>query len=89
MWPKSIGLKLILVVGCILLVSIGIYAYVNIASQKSQLTAEVLRGALRITETVRRSTRNDMLKNQRDDLHQMIEVLGGKREEQEDVKPAV
>jgi two-component system NtrC family sensor kinase len=77
MWPKSIGLKLILVVGCILLVSIGIYAYVNIASQKKQLTAEVLRGALRITETVRRSTRNDMLKNQRDDLHQMIEVLGG------------
>jgi two-component system NtrC family sensor kinase len=77
MWPKSIGLKLILVVGFILMLSIGIYAYVNIASQQKQLTGEVLRGALRISETVRRSTRNDMLKNLRDDLHQMIEVIGG------------
>jgi two-component system NtrC family sensor kinase len=76
MWRRSLGPKLILVVGCILILSIGIYAYVNIASQKKHLTAEVMRGALRISETVRRSTRNDMLKNLRDDLHQMIEVIG-------------
>jgi two-component system NtrC family sensor kinase len=76
MWRKSIGAKLILVVGCILILSIGIFAYVNIASQKKQLTGEVMRGAIRISETVRRSTRNDMLKNLREDLHQMIETIG-------------
>lgn len=76
MWPKSIGAKLIFVVGFILILSIGIYAYVNIASQKKQLTGEVMRGAFRISETVRRSTRLDMLKNLREDLHQMIETIG-------------
>ncbi len=76
MWSKSIGAKLILVVGFILMLSIGIYAYVNIASQKKQLTGEVMRGAIRISETVRRSTRYDMLKNLREDLHQIIETIG-------------
>jgi two-component system NtrC family sensor kinase len=76
MWRKSIGIKLILVVGFILILSIGIFAYVNIASQKKQLTGEVMRGAFRISETVRRSTRYDMLRNLREDLHQMIETIG-------------
>jgi two-component system, NtrC family, sensor kinase len=76
MLRKSIGAKLILVVGFILISSIGIFAYVNIASQKKQLIAEVMRGAIRISETVRRSTRNDMLRNLREDLHQMIETIG-------------
>jgi len=76
MWPKSIGAKLILVVGFILILSMGIFAYVNIASQKKQLTGEVMRGAIRISETVRRSTRYDMLRYQSDDVHQIIETIG-------------
>ena len=73
---KSIGAKLILAVGFILILSIGIFAYVNIASQKKQLTNEVMRGAIRISETVRRSTRYDMLRYQSDDVHQIIETIG-------------
>jgi two-component system NtrC family sensor kinase len=76
MWRKSIGAKLILVVGFILMLSIGIFAYVNIASQKKQLTGEVMRGAIRISETVRRSTRYDMLRNLSEDVHQIIETIG-------------
>ncbi len=76
MWRKSIGAKLILVVGFILILSIGVFAYVNIASQKKQLTGEVLRGAIRISETVRRSTRYDMLRNLSEDVHQIIETIG-------------
>jgi two-component system NtrC family sensor kinase len=76
MWPKSIGAKLIVVVGFILMLSIGIYAYMNVASQKKQLTAEVMRGAIRISETVRRSTRYDMLRNASEDVHQIIETIG-------------
>jgi two-component system NtrC family sensor kinase len=76
MWRKSIGAKLILVVGFILILSMGIFAYVNIASQKKQLTGEVMRGAIRISETVRRSTRYDMLRYQSDDVHQIIETIG-------------
>ncbi|MGB3092370.1 MAG: ATP-binding protein [Candidatus Zixiibacteriota bacterium] len=76
MWPKSIGAKLILVVGFILITSMAIYAYLNIASQKKHLTGEVMRGALRISETVRRSTRYDMLRYQSDDVHEIIETIG-------------
>ncbi|MCK4427378.1 MAG: HAMP domain-containing protein [candidate division Zixibacteria bacterium] len=76
MWRKSIGAKLILVVGFILILSMGIFAYVNIASQKKQLIGEVMRGAIRISETVRRSTRYDMLRYQSDDVHQIIETIG-------------
>jgi two-component system NtrC family sensor kinase len=76
MWRKSIGTKLILVVGFILMLSIGIYAYVNVASQKKHLTGEVMRGAIRISETVRRSTRYDMLRNLSEDVHQIIETIG-------------
>jgi two-component system NtrC family sensor kinase len=76
MWRKSIGAKLIVVVGFILILSIGIYAYVNVAAQKKQLTGEVMRGAIRISETVRRSTRYDMLRNLSEDVHQIIETIG-------------
>ncbi|MCK4224101.1 MAG: HAMP domain-containing protein [candidate division Zixibacteria bacterium] len=76
MWRKSIGVKLILVVGFILILSMGIFAYVNIASQKKQLIGEVMRGAIRISETVRRSTRYDMLRYQSDDVHRIIETIG-------------
>jgi sensor histidine kinase regulating citrate/malate metabolism len=76
MWRKSIGAKLILAVGFILILSIGIFAYVSIASQKKQLTNEVMRGAIRISETVRRSTRYDMLRNSSEDVHQIIETIG-------------
>ncbi|KPK99942.1 MAG: hypothetical protein AMJ90_09170 [candidate division Zixibacteria bacterium SM23_73_2] len=76
MWRKSIGVKLILVVGFILILSLGIFAYVNIASQKKQLTDEVMRGAIRISETVRRSTRYDMLRDLSEDVHQIIETIG-------------
>ena len=75
MWRNSIGAKLILAVGFILILSIGIFAYVNIASQKKQLTGEVMRGAIRISETVRRSTRYDMLRNSSEDVHQIIETI--------------
>lgn len=75
MWRKSIGAKLSLV-GFFLILSLGIFAYVNIASQKKQLIGEVTRGAIRISETIRRSTRYDMLRNQSEDVHQIIETIG-------------
>lgn len=75
MWRKSIGAKLSLV-GFFLILSIGIFAYVNITSQKKHLIGEVTRGAIRISETIRRSTRYDMLRNQSEDVHQIIETIG-------------
>jgi two-component system NtrC family sensor kinase len=76
MWRRSIGAKLIVVVGIILIAAIGIFAYVNIASQKRQLTDEVMRSAFRISETIRRSIRYDMLRNESESAHRIIETIG-------------
>lgn len=67
---------MILFVGAILVVALGIFTYVSINSQKKQLIGEVLRGASRISETVKRSTRYDMLKYQSEDVHKIIETIG-------------
>jgi two-component system NtrC family sensor kinase len=76
MWYNRLGFKLILFVGAILIIALGVFAYVSINSQKSQLTAEVLRGANRISETIKRSTRYDMLKYETEDVHKIIETIG-------------
>jgi len=57
MWYNRLGFKLILFVGAILVIALGVFAYVSINSEKNQLTGEVLRGANRISETIKRSTR--------------------------------
>jgi len=63
-------------VGSILILALGIFTYVSINSQKKQLIGEVLRGASRISETIKRSTRYDMLKYQSEDVHKIIETIG-------------
>ena len=76
MWYNRLGFKLILFVGGILIVALGIFTYVSINSQKKQLIGEVLKGASRISETVKRSTRYDMLKYESEAVHNIIETIG-------------
>ncbi|MDP3025636.1 MAG: ATP-binding protein [candidate division Zixibacteria bacterium] len=76
MWYNRLGFKLILFVGGILIVALGIFTFVSINSQKKQLIGEVLKGASRISETVKRSTRYDMLKYESEDVHKIIETIG-------------
>jgi two-component system NtrC family sensor kinase len=52
------------------------------STQNKQLIAEVFRGASTFSSTVTRSTRNDMLLNNREGLHRMIETIG----DQEDIE---
>jgi two-component system, NtrC family, sensor kinase len=73
---KKIGFKLIAAVGLTAIVIIGIFSYYNIRSQSNALRAEVERHANQLSETVIYSTRYDMLYNQRDRLHNIIETIG-------------
>ena len=73
---KEIGFKLIFVVALTSLVIIGVYAYFNVKSQTSILTAEVERHANQLGETVIASTRYDMMLNQRDRIQQTINSIG-------------
>ncbi len=73
---KKIGFKLILAVGLTALLTIGIFSYFNIKSHSSSLLAEVERSANQLSETVKHSTRYDMLLNQRDRIHKIINTIG-------------
>jgi two-component system NtrC family sensor kinase len=73
---KRIGFKLILVVGVTALVIIGIFSYYNIRSHSAALLAEVENHANQLGETVKHSTRYDMMLNQRDRVHNIIHTIG-------------
>ena len=73
---RRIGFKLIMVVGLTTIITIGIYAYFNIRTQRANLLAEVERHAMQLSETVRNSTRYDMLLNQRESIHTIINDIG-------------
>jgi two-component system NtrC family sensor kinase len=74
--PRKIGFKLIVVVGLTTIVTIGIYSYFNIKTQRENLLAEVARHAMQLSETVRNGTRYDMLLNQRERIHIIINDIG-------------
>ena len=73
---KKIGIKLIIVVGITAVLIIGIFSFYNIRSQSYALLAEVERHANQLSETVKHSTRYDMLLNQRDRIHTTINNIG-------------
>lgn len=73
---RKIGFKLMLIVGVTTIVTIGVYSYFNIQSQRDSLLAEVGRHATQLSETIKHSTRYDMLLNQREHIHIIINDIG-------------
>jgi len=72
----NIGFRLIVIVGITTIITIGVYAYFNIHSQRDDLLSEVERHAMQLSETVKKSTRYDMLLNQRERIHIIINEIG-------------
>jgi two-component system NtrC family sensor kinase len=73
---KTINSKLLFAIGFVVLVIFGIFSYVSINHQNNQLIAEVFRGASIFSDTVTRSTKYDMLMDDREGVHSMIENIG-------------
>jgi two-component system, NtrC family, sensor kinase len=73
---RRIGLRLILVVGITAILIIGIIAFFNIRSLNASLLTEVERHANQLTETVKHSTRMDMLRNEQDRIQEIIGAIG-------------
>jgi two-component system NtrC family sensor kinase len=68
--------KLIVAVGGVTLVIIGVFAYGMLRAHREQLVSEVRRSAHQLSETVKNSTRYDMLLNQRESVHRIINTIG-------------
>ena len=72
----KISYKLIVAVGSVALIIIGIFAYVILSAHQQQLISELRRSAHQLSETVKNSTRYDMLLNQRESVHRIITTIG-------------
>ena len=67
---------MICTVSAIAILGIGVYASVNINTQRNQLIQQVIHSSNQVSETIKRSMRYDMLKYQPERLHRAIDTIG-------------
>jgi two-component system NtrC family sensor kinase len=72
----KISYKLIVAVGGVAVIIIGFFAYGMLSAQQQQLISEVRRSANQLSETVKNSTRYDMLLNHRESVYRIITTIG-------------
>ncbi len=73
---NKIGTKLILIASCTVIIILAVFAYFSIQFQSDNLIAEVERHANQLSETIKHSTKFDMLANRRDHVHNIINRIG-------------
>jgi two-component system NtrC family sensor kinase len=76
MLGKSLAIKLIFWIAIILVVTIGIFAYMNINLQRKHLIEEMQRDAIRLSQTIERSIEYEMLTARSDSVQRTLEDIG-------------
>ncbi len=74
-WNR-LSIKLMTAVGAASLVTIGVFAWVSITTQRNQLIDEVIRNASQFSDTVKRSTRHAMLENNLEMAYHIMDTIG-------------
>jgi len=72
---RSIAIKLILLVGLILLLGLGVWAYFNINYQQKKMMQGVFGEADRLSHTIMLGTHYAMMNNLRDDITRIIQSI--------------
>jgi len=75
MWNR-ISYKLIVATGGVAFVIIAVFAYLMLDAQRRQLLAEVERNANQLSETIKSSTRHDMMLDRPESVHRIINTIG-------------
>jgi two-component system NtrC family sensor kinase len=75
-WYKRIGTKISVLTSVLVIVFIGVYICLSIQNQRGQLIDEVMRSANLLSDTIKLSTRKDMLLYLPDRLHQLMDTMG-------------
>ena len=76
MLRKNLAAKLILCIGAILVLTMGIFAFVNINLQKKRLIKGIQRNAVQLSQTIERSIKYDMLTTKTDYVQRTLEEIG-------------
>jgi two-component system NtrC family sensor kinase len=76
MLQKSLTLKLIFCITVVLILAIGIFAFVNINLQRKFLLEGIRQNAVQLSQTIEKSIKYDMLTARSDDVQRTIEDIG-------------
>jgi len=76
MLRRSLAIKLIFCVAVILILTIGIFAYINTNIQRKYLIEEMQQNAVRLSQTIERSIQYDMLTARSDYIQRRLEDIG-------------
>ena len=76
MFRRSLAVKLLFFIALILILTIGIFAYININIQKKYLIGEMQQNAFRLSQTIERSIKHDMLTVRSDYIQRTLENIG-------------
>jgi two-component system NtrC family sensor kinase len=76
MLGRSLAVKLIFYIGIILILSLGIFGYININIQKKNLIDEMQQNAVRLSQTIARSIKYEMLTARSDHVQRTLEDIG-------------
>lgn len=75
-WYKSIGTKISVLTSVLVILLTGTYTYFVVQTQRKQLIEEVIRGVNLLSDTIKLSTRQDMLLYAPDRLHHLVDTVG-------------
>ena len=73
---RSLNFRLVFFVCAFLLAAIGLFSYMMTRFERDELIVEVVNGAQRFSEGIKRSTRYAMLKFDREAMHQILGAVG-------------
>lgn len=76
MLTKSLAIKLIFYIGLILILTIAIFAFLNLNAQKKYLIEEMQQNASRLSETIERSIHYEMLTARSEHIQRTLEDIG-------------
>jgi len=76
MFGRSLAIKLIFWIAIILILTIGIFAYININLQRKHLMEEMQQNAIRLSQTIERSIKYEMLTARSDHVQRTLEDIG-------------
>ncbi len=74
-WWRRLSVALIATVAGVTLVSIGLFALLTIGAQRAQMMDEALRGAALFSDTIRTSTREQMLEGRKEDAYRVMQAI--------------
>ncbi len=73
--PKSLSFKLYILLVILLVLSFSGIMYFNISSYTKHLNESVINSAIQASDLIKRSTRYSILKNDRENLAQIINTI--------------